>query len=45
MYAASMHCADVDTSQTIIRGWEDDNPEMRDRMPVEFGRQLGQRTG
>lgn len=44
-YAASMHRADVDTSKTIIRGWENDNSEMRHRMSVEFGRQLGQRTG
>lgn len=36
-----MHRIDVDASQTIIRGRENYNSEMRYSMSLEFGRELG----
>jgi hypothetical protein len=40
---AAMHLVDVEFTETGSRGGKNDHSEMRDCMPIEFGRQLGER--
>lgn len=37
-----MYCFTVDSSETITGTWEDNHPEMCDRLPFNSGEELGE---